>query len=303
FDSVEVLKDINLTVSQGQTFCLLGNSGSGKTTLLKLINKLIVSDKGNIYVDGENVNHTNEKALRKKMGYVIQNGGLFPHMKVGANIALPLRLMNKPKEEIHDRIRVLIDQIGLDETFLDRYPETLSGGQRQRVGIARAIANKPNLLLLDEPFSALDPVLREQMQNDFLKMDFLRAVTKVIVTHDLKEAIKLGDVICLMEHGRVVFTGTSREFLTSELATVKKYIGDENFNLTIGSIKPGELLITPLAETDVPESAKPFRFSKHSTMYELLNSRSDILYDEIQNTYYSRESVKSAFLNHLKTIL
>lgn len=303
FGSVKVLKDINLTIGECETFCLLGNSGSGKTTLLKLINKLIVSDSGKISINGKSIDQSDEKSLRQNMGYVIQSGGLFPHMTVGANIGLPLKLQKKSRKEINERTKELILQIGLDETFLNRYPSTLSGGQRQRVGIARAIVDQPDLLLLDEPFSALDPVLREQMQNDFLKMSFLSSVTKVMVTHDLKEAVKLGDKICLLEHGEVIYTGSPKEFLSTNHPVVKRYIGNEKLNLLIADIRVNDLTIANSSPDFLPEEDSYRLADETLTVPEALNSPEELFFDPDNQRYFTKESIKNAFIYHLKNIL
>lgn len=303
FGPTHVLKNISLSIRNGETFCLLGNSGSGKTTLLKLINKLFLPDEGNIYYKGHDINTIDHKKLRKNIGYVIQTGGLFPHMKIGENIALPMQLFGESKTDINKRITELIAQIGLDESYLDRYPNTLSGGQQQRIGIARAIANKPELLLLDEPFSALDPVLRDQMQNDFMEMSFLNEVTKIIVTHDLKEALKLGDRICLMGNGEILFTDTPLEFLKSDNLSVKKYIGEESVSLMISQLKFTELNPEAITNPQNIVDTDYFLINEQSSVYQILNSHLSYARFLPNGKIYSMRQIKKAFLQYLDHIL
>ncbi|MEL6558211.1 MAG: ABC transporter ATP-binding protein [Bacteroidota bacterium] len=303
FSSQTVLKNINLTIKEGETFCLLGHSGSGKTTLLKLINKLIVSDNGSIFFNNQDINTIDVRNLRKNIGYVIQSGGLFPHMNIAKNIALPLKLSGAEESIIRPRTEELINQIGLDKSFLNRYPTTLSGGQQQRVGIARAIANHPDLLLLDEPFSALDPVLRDQMQNDFLELQAIKDITKVMVTHDLKEALKLGDRICLMGKGEIQFTGTPTEFLQSDLVTVKDYIGDEKVSLFINGLTLGQIKneIRPVANTE--DGKDIFKATDQTPLTKILNQEKPFVLLADNDHIYEVSQIKKVFFNQLSAFL
>lgn len=303
FGQQPVLKNINLAINDGETFCLLGHSGSGKTTVLKLINKLIASDGGNILIDNLNINSIDVKKLRKNIGYVIQSGGLFPHMTIAKNIALPLKLSGVKNEVIRSRTEELIDQIGLNNSFLNRYPSMLSGGQQQRVGIARAIVNNPELLLLDEPFSALDPVLRDQMQNDFLELEAIKNITKVIVTHDLKEALKLGDRICLMEKGKILFTGTPMEFLLSEQPTVVDYIGDDRISLFINGLMMKDIIKEIEPDSSPEPEIEVLSTSENSLLTKIISENKALVKLKDSDKVYQTSQIKKAFLRKLSAIL
>lgn len=301
FDEVNVLSEISFTISQGETFCLLGKSGSGKTTILKLFNKLLLPTSGKILFGDEPLEQINTYELRKRTGYVIQSGGLFPHLKIGENIALPMQLQKKPKEAIQSRVRDLIHLIGLDESYLDRYPDTLSGGQLQRVGIARAIVNQPELLLLDEPFSALDPILREQMQNEFLQMTFLKDVTKVMVTHDLAEALKLADRTCLIDRGKIAFIGTPIEFLTTNNEAVKQYIGQDLNLFRIRQLKLCDLNLT--ADHPAQDNHGQLMLSPKTPVYLALTEDATHFKIGADGPVSGKEQLKSAFLQFISNMI
>ena len=199
-----VLRDVSLSVDQGTTTALLGRSGSGKTTLLRTVNALVKPTGGRVLVAGRDVAGGDVIALRRRIGYVIQETGLFPHMTVERNVGMALELAARSRAEIRERAAEMVTMVGLPEDVLGRYPWQLSGGQRQRVGVARALANEPKILLMDEPFGALDPLTRAEMQT--MVRDLLRrtGVTTLIVTHDLEEALYLADRVVLLEDGAVV---------------------------------------------------------------------------------------------------
>lgn len=191
----------------------LGPSGSGKTTLLKLINRLIDPDEGNIFLRGKNASMFKKEHLRRKMGYVIQNTGLLPHLSVQKNIALSGKITGATVSQ--EKQLALLQLIGLETEVLTKYPHELSGGQQQRIGIARALASDPDLILMDEPFSALDNITRGQLQDDFLHLKYLEDKTILMVTHDIQEAFKLGDRIVLLDEGEIQQVGTPSELLNN----------------------------------------------------------------------------------------
>src|SRR6059036_1233926 len=211
-----LVQDVSFTVAAGETLVLLGRSGSGKTTTLKLINRLLEPTAGEVLVAGERAAGLEPTRLRRRIGYVIQEVGLFPHFTVAQNVGLVPRLEGWPAERIAARVRELLALVGLDpEGFLARYPHQLSGGQRQRVGVARALAADPPLLLLDEPFGALDPITRVELQREFRGLEGRLGKGIVFVTHDVREGLMLGTRIGLMQGGRLAFLGTPDEFRAS----------------------------------------------------------------------------------------
>lgn len=200
-----VLSDISMDIGDGELTVLIGPSGCGKTTTLKMINRLIPTSKGKIFIDGKNIEEMDKVQLRRNMGYVIQQGGLFPHMTIRQNIEIIERLEKKDAEEIVENTKKLMKMVDLDpDQFLDRYPTELSGGQRQRIGVIRALANDPDIILLDEPFSALDPVTRSSLQDELIELQAKVGKTMVFVTHDMDEAIKIADRICIMKGGHIL---------------------------------------------------------------------------------------------------
>lgn len=215
--SRELVADVSFTVDAGETLVLLGRSGSGKTTTLKLINRLLEPTAGEVRIAGERATDLEVTRLRRRIGYVIQEVGLFPHFTVAENVGLVPRLEKWAPERIARRVRELLALVGLDpDTFAGRYPHQLSGGQRQRVGVARALAADPPLLLLDEPFGALDPVTRVELQREFRALEGRLGKGMVFVTHDVREGLLLATRIGLMHHGRLVFLGTPEEFRRAE---------------------------------------------------------------------------------------
>jgi osmoprotectant transport system ATP-binding protein len=219
----EVLRDLNLTIRRGETLVLLGRSGSGKTTTLKLINRLLTETEGEIRVEGRPLGEWDVIRLRRMIGYVIQEAGLFPHYTVERNIGLVPKIEGWPAPRIRERVREMLQLVGLEPQMASRYPRELSGGQRQRVGVARALAVDPPLLLMDEPFGALDPLTRAELQHEFLALQERLQKTVVFVTHDLREALLLGSRIALLEAGRLVAVSTKREFMASSAPLVVAY--------------------------------------------------------------------------------
>ena len=220
----ELLRNLNLEVLRGETLVLLGRSGSGKTTSLKLINRLLEQSEGEIHVDGRSVRDWDVIRLRRMIGYVIQEIGLFPHFTVARNIGVVPQIEGWSSERIQQRVQELLQLVGLEPQLASRYPRELSGGQRQRVGVARALAADPSFLLMDEPFGALDPITRAELQREFLALQQRLGKTVVFVTHDLREALVLGTRIALMEAGQLVATHTPDEFLHSSNPLVAAYV-------------------------------------------------------------------------------
>ena len=215
YGSQPVLEDLNLQVAQGEFLTVIGRSGCGKTTALKLINGLITPEEGRVLVHGEDVAQTDQIALRRGIGYAIQNVGLFPHMTVAKNVAyVPSLSKLWDKETAKQKVAQLLERVGLDPAVAGRYPRELSGGQRQRVGIARALAASPDILLMDEPFGAVDEITREQLQDEILRIHRQSGITIVFVTHDITEAVKLGTRMLVREAGRVEQYDTPRAILS-----------------------------------------------------------------------------------------
>jgi osmoprotectant transport system ATP-binding protein len=215
-DGRALLVDLHLTVARGETLVLLGRSGSGKTTSLKLINRLLDPTDGRVIVENRSTVEWDPIQLRRRIGYVIQEVGLFPHFTIEENVAVVPRLEGWDEARIHTRVRELLDLVGLDPArFAGRTPRELSGGQRQRVGVARALAADPPILLLDEPFGALDPITRREIQDEFRSLQRRLGKTMVFVTHDVAEAFLLASRIALLKDGRVVLVGRPADFLAS----------------------------------------------------------------------------------------
>uniref|UniRef100_Q029S7 ABC transporter related n=1 Tax=Solibacter usitatus (strain Ellin6076) TaxID=234267 RepID=Q029S7_SOLUE len=220
----EVLHDIRLDVKGGETIVLLGRSGSGKTTLLKTVNGLIAPTSGNVRFAGRAATEWDPIELRRRMGYVIQDAGLFPHWTVERNIGLVPRLAGWEVERIRLRVSELLAAVGMGEEYRGRYPRELSGGQKQRVGIARALAADPPLLLFDEPFAALDPITRLELQRLFLELRRSVGKTSLFVTHDIREAMMLASRIALLKDGRVEVVAAPREFLKAESEEARAFL-------------------------------------------------------------------------------
>jgi len=220
----QVLSDLNLQVQFGETLVLLGRSGSGKTTTLKLVNRLLSPTAGGVCVNGVLNSERDVIQLRRSIGYVIQEVGLFPHYTVERNIGLVPRITKWPEERVRARVQELLQSVGLAPDIAFRYPHQLSGGQRQRVGVARALAADPEILLMDEPFGALDPLTRDELQREFLSLQQALHKTVIFVTHDLREALRLGSRIALMEAGRLLTVLTPQEFSRSTDPRVSAYV-------------------------------------------------------------------------------
>ncbi|EOW6845834.1 ABC transporter ATP-binding protein [Cronobacter sakazakii] len=252
------VKDLSLTFAEGAFSVLIGTSGSGKSTTLKMINRLVEHDAGEIRFAGEEIRQFSPEALRRRMGYAIQSVGLFPHWTVAQNVATVPLLLKWPKARIQARVDELLALLGLaPDAFRDRYPHQLSGGQQQRVGVARALAADPEVLLMDEPFGALDPVTRSALQQEMRRIHQLLGRTIVLVTHDIDEALGLAEHLVLMDNGEVVQQGTPLALLTaSRNDFVRDFFGRSELGVRLLSLKqvrdfiePGMVDGAPVAET------------------------------------------------------
>jgi len=241
------VRDFTLDIPTGKTCVLIGPSGCGKTTTLRMINRLIEPDAGRILIDGQDTRGTDPAALRLKMGYVIQQTGLFPHMTVGDNVGTVPRLWKWGKKRIESRVEELLQLVGLDPAeYRDRYPHQLSGGQRQRVGFARALGADPPILLMDEPFGAVDRITRERLQNEFINIQRSMRKTVVFVTHDIDEAVMVGDRICLLKMQAEIAQYDSPERILTRPASeyVAEFLGRERLvrRMSVVGIDPSTLV-------------------------------------------------------------
>jgi len=240
---VEAVCDLSLEMIEGETLVLLGTSGSGKTTTMKMVNRLIDPTSGRILIDDSDVMEIDPIELRRKIGYAIQHIGLFPHMTVADNVAVVPKLLAWPRARIGERVDELLGMVGLQpDDFRDRYPSQLSGGQKQRVGVARALAADPPIVLMDEPFGALDPITREQLQNEFVELESEIQKTIIFVTHDVFEAVKMADRIALLDAGRLQQLATPAELVESPANEfVDQFLGQHRFQLSLLTTTLGSL--------------------------------------------------------------
>ena len=245
FKKRTVISDLNIEIEDGKLVALIGRSGCGKTTTLKMINRLIAPTRGRILLNGNDIAKGDVIRLRRGMGYVIQQTGLFPHMTVRANIEIIPTVEKRPAEAIAARTLELMSMVGLDpKEFLDRYPRELSGGQLQRVGVARAFATDPQVILMDEPFSALDPMTRSSLQDELADLQQNLKKTIVFVTHDMDEAVKIADMICIMHEGRVLQYDTPENILKNPLNDfVADFVGRNRIWASPAFIKAADIMI------------------------------------------------------------
>lgn len=258
-DGTTAVNEINLTINKGELFVLIGPSGSGKTTTLKMINRLIDITNGTILIDGKKISEYDIHELRWNIGYVLQQIALFPHLTIAENIAVVPEMKKWTKEKIAARVDELLEMVGLEpQTYKNRKPNELSGGQQQRIGVIRALAADPEIILMDEPFSALDPISREKLQDDIVSLQKAIKKTIVFVTHDMQEALKLGDRICIMKDGEIVQTGTPEELINNPVNDfVKDFIGRvsyENISFKLEQIL-SPLTISHFAGTIIPATS------------------------------------------------
>lgn len=245
YKTKQVLNQITFTINSGSLVAIIGESGCGKTTLLKMINRLIKPTSGTISIDGKNIGSMDEVALRRKIGYVIQQTGLFPHMTVKENIELIPKLEKMLPKDVEDNTKKLMQMVGLDcDEFLNRYPTELSGGQQQRIGVARAFATDPNIILMDEPFSALDPITRSDLQDELVQLQAKLKKTIVFVTHDMDEAIKIADMICIMKDGDILQYDTPENILNNPVDEfVSSFVGKNRIWSSPEYIKVSDIMI------------------------------------------------------------
>ncbi len=227
-DGTKAVDSLHLEIKKGEFFVLIGPSGCGKTTTMKMINRLIETTEGSILIDGKDIQEYNINELRWDIGYVLQQIALFPHMTIAENVAVVPEMRKWSKEKIKARVDELLQMVGLDpDVYRDRMPDELSGGQKQRVGVVRALAANPKIVLMDEPFSALDPLSREQLQKDIVQLQKKIQKTIVFVTHDMQEALSLGDRICIMKEGKIVQLDTPEEIIHNpKNEFVEEFIGN-----------------------------------------------------------------------------
>ena len=268
FGEEEIIKNISINFERGKFYCLIGESGCGKTTIMKMINKLIELSSGEILIDGKNIKDYNPVLLRRKIGYVIQKVGLFPHMTIGQNIETVPSLLKWDKEKSRERAMELLELVDLDKGYYDKYPEELSGGQQQRIGIARALAVNPDIILMDEPFSALDPITRENLQDELVSLQEKLKKTIIFVTHDMDEAIKLADKIAILRDGKILQFDTPENILhCPKDSFVEYFIGNDRLWKT-----PEMLLVKDIMKTKIPvvqESAHIARAYEKMKNYDI----------------------------------
>ncbi|WP_310590101.1 ABC transporter ATP-binding protein [Dyadobacter chenwenxiniae] len=243
FNDIRAVDDISFKVNEGETMVLLGTSGCGKTTTLKMLNRLIDASSGYISIDGKNIFDQQPEILRRTIGYVSQSSGLFPHYSVEENVSVVPKLLKWEKTKIRNRAQELLEQLKLPlEEYGHKYPDELSGGQQQRVAIARALISNPPVLLMDEPFGALDPITRAGVRKEFLNLPELKKKTIVLVTHDVQEAFELGDHICLMDKGKIVQAGSAKELVLKPTnAFVRNFFDHQRLFLELSAVTFGDI--------------------------------------------------------------
>ncbi|MFH8565590.1 MULTISPECIES: betaine/proline/choline family ABC transporter ATP-binding protein [unclassified Streptomyces] len=273
-DGTTAVDDLSFEVAEGELVTLVGPSGCGKTTTMMMVNRLIEPTSGRIFVDGEDIAGVDPVRLRRRIGYVIQQVGLFPHRTVLDNTATVPSLIGWKKAKARARAAELLDLVGLDpKTYGSRYPEQLSGGQRQRVGVARALAADPPVLLMDEPFGAVDPVVREQLQDEFLRMQRAVRKTVLLVTHDIEEAVRLGDRIAVYGRGRIEQFDTPGAVLGApETPYVAEFVGADRGlkRLSVTEIQPDDLEEPPVARLDEPAAQAAARLREEGARWAVV---------------------------------
>ena len=291
YKNIKILDNISFKIEENKITTLIGESGCGKTTTLKMINRLIEPTSGEILINGHNIKKENVIKLRRNIGYVIQQTGLFSHMTIRENIEIIPKLEKMNKDKINERTLEMMEMVGLNEEYLDRYPSQLSGGQQQRIGIARAFENNPNIILMDEPFSALDPITRSSLQEELIKLQESYKKTIVFVTHDMDEAIKISDKIAIMNKGKIIQYDTPEQILKKPANDfVRDFVGNKRIWTSPDLIKVEDIMIqNPI--TCKPTSSifyciNKMKMSKVDTLLIVDNNKKllGILYAEILTT-------------------
>ncbi|NQU76684.1 MAG: betaine/proline/choline family ABC transporter ATP-binding protein [Planctomycetes bacterium] len=269
----EAVRNLTLEVAEGETLVLLGTSGSGKTTTMKMVNRLIEPTSGRILIDGQDIMDQDPIELRRRIGYAIQHIGLFPHMSVAENIAVVPKLLQWSQSRIDERINQLLKMVGLEpDEFGDRFPSQLSGGQKQRVGVARALAADPPIVLMDEPFGALDPITREQLQNEFLELESVIQKTIIFVTHDVFEAVKMGDRIALLDAGELQQLASPQELVENPANKfVDQFLGQHRFQLSLLTQTVRSISIEAVRPGEEPRSRPAEYVSLRTSLVEALD--------------------------------
>ena len=295
-NGVKIIDNLNFTIDSGEFITLIGKSGCGKTTMLKLINRLIKPDSGKIFIKGKEINKWNIIELRRSIGYVIQQIGLFPHMSVEDNISYVLNITKVLKEERLKRAKELIELVGLGGFYLKKYPRELSGGQMQRVGVARALASNPDIILMDEPFGAVDEITRRVLQEEILKLQENLNKTIVFVTHDIDEAFKLGSRIVLFDNGKIVQQGTREQMIFKpKNRFVEEFFGSKNFAAYLNATSVKDVMSFDFEEDS---SARVKEFSS------LMEAIKVLFYYEVDSVSVEDEAGKivgSFSIKHIKS--
>ncbi|NUE97126.1 ABC transporter ATP-binding protein [Lactobacillus melliventris] len=302
---------ISFEIDKGDFCCLIGTSGSGKTTLMRMINRMNSVTKGEVLVNGKNVKSFNPVNLRRHIGYVIQNNGLMPHMTIRENIILVPKLLKWPKEKLAGEAQKLIQMAELPESYLDRYPTELSGGQQQRIGVVRALAANQNLILMDEPFGALDPITRESLQNLVQNLQVRLGKTIVFVTHDMDEALKLATKVVVLHDGQLIQVGTPEEILHHPANDyVKSLIGEERLSeAKYETVKVKNVMLTNPIKIDLGASLSDaltmMKENRVDTLLVVDNSdhlKGYISIDDLQRNYSKASSVSDILITKVSTV-
>ncbi len=275
FESAKAVDDISFEVKKGETLVLLGTSGCGKTTTLRMINLLTEPDSGEILLNNQEIKAQKSEILRRGIGYVLQSNGLFPHYTIAENMAIVPKLLKWDAAKINNRIQELIRKLSLPDNILQNYPAQLSGGQQQRVGLARGLMISPPVLLMDEPFGALDPVTRATIRKEFKNLDELKNTTIIMVTHDVQEAFELADKICLMDKGKIKQIGTPNELLfqpTNDFTI--QFFKDQRFQLELKAVKMKDIW-RYISDNEQEEKSDVLYVTGQTSIWELMETLSE----------------------------